>query len=183
MNHKHFIYKTRNPGFSPANSSASGFTLIELILYVSVVSFVLSALMIFALNIISSTAKSNTQQGLYATARLISERINFEIRDASAVTSVTASTLTLASATPANNPTVIDFASGAIRVKEGTGAVLPLNGTDTTVTSFAFTNYTSADGKAEHVGYTMTIETSYAGARKDYKDTVTLESSAEVRSN
>src|SRR3989344_7372816 len=65
-----------------------GFTLIELILYMALVSIVLTAIVPFAWNIIGGGVKSSAQQEVFSQARFVSERIKYEIRNASGITSV-----------------------------------------------------------------------------------------------
>ena len=62
-----------------------GFTFIEMLLYMGIVSFILTAIVSFAWSIIYLGEKNNTQQEISAAARLISERLTREIRNAQAI--------------------------------------------------------------------------------------------------
>ena len=158
-----------------------GFTFIELILYVSIVTIMLTAIIPFAWNIIGSGAKSGTQQEVFSQARFVSERLKQEIRSANGINSVSATSISLN--TPTDPTTVIDLLAGKVRIKYGAASVINLNSDGTNVTSLVFTNYTSADNKTKHIGFTLTITSNYSGSRQEYKETVTLRGSAEVRSN
>ena len=166
----------------------NGFTFLELIIYIAIITVVLSSLVRFAWSAIGNSVKSTTQQEVYASARYVSERIKYEIRNANGINEGSSTfdaspgVLSLVQTAP-DNPTVIDLSAGEVRIKQGAAAAVNLNSTDTTVTSLVFTNYSSGDNKTKHIGFTMTITSNYGSVRQEYTDTVTLRSSAEVRSN
>ena len=162
-----------------------GFTLIELILYIAIVSIVMTALIPFAWNVIEGGAKSATQQEVFSNARFISERLKYEIRNASGINSVASSSISLSTSTPSTNPTIIDLSGGNIRIKQGTGSAINLNSTDTMISSLVFTNYTSVDNKTKHIQFVFTINSNYTGSgqRQEFKESTTIEGSAEVRNN
>ncbi len=159
------------------------FTLIELILYVALTAMILLAVVPFAWTTIETGVKSSVQQEVNTNARFISERIKYEIRSASGINSVGPTSISLATATPATNPAVIDLSGGNIRIQQGVASPVALNSTNTVVNSLTFTNYTSLDTKTKHVGFVMTLAASYAPVRQEYQDSVVVASSAEVRSN
>jgi len=164
------------------SKSGAGFTFIELILYISIVTIMLSAIIPFAWSIIGSGAKSATEQEVFSQARYVSERIKYEIRQASGITNVSATSVSLTNFSP-DTTTVIDLFSEKARInKNGTGAV-NLNSDDTKVTDLTFTDYTSTDNKTKHIGFILTIEQAGSSQRQEFKETVTFRSSAEVRSN
>ena len=160
-----------------------GFTFIELILYVAILTIILSALVPFAWNAVETGVKSAVQQEVNANARYISERIKYEIRNSTGINSVAATSISLATSTPATNPTIIDLSAGNIRIKQGAGSTMNLNSANTVVNSLTFTNYTSGNNKTKHIQFVMTVAASFAAARHEYQDSVVLESSAELRSN
>lgn len=162
-----------------------GFTFIELIIYVAIVSIVMTALIPFAWNVIEGGTKSATQQEVFANARFISEKIRYEIRNSIGINSVSASSISLVTSIAGTNPTIIDLSGGNVRIKQGAGSTISLNSTDTRISSLIFTNYTSGDNKTKHIGFTLTVNANYtgAGARQEYNESTTIESSAEVRSN
>ncbi|MBI2019932.1 type II secretion system protein [Candidatus Daviesbacteria bacterium] len=160
-----------------------GFTFIEIILYVVIVSIMMAALIPFAWDVIGGASKSGAQQEVFSQARFVSERIKYEIRNASGITSVGASSISLTNFSP-DTTTVIDLSGGKIRInKNGAGAV-NLNSDDTNVTNLTFTNYTSGDNKTKHIQFSFTIDDNYGSSRQEYDVPVqTIQGSAEVRSN
>jgi len=159
-----------------------GFTFIELILYMAIVSIIVGSLVIFAWNIIGGGVKSSVEQEVYANARYVSERIKYEIRRASGITSVAPSSISLTNFSP-DTSTAIDLSSGKVRISQNGGTPVSLNSADTTVSSLVFTDYRSADNKTKHIQFTLTLTSNFAQARQEYQGSVSLESSAELRSN
>ena len=160
----------------------AGFTYIELILYIAIVSMMLVTLIPFAWNIIEGGAKSATEQEVFGNARYIGERIQYEIRNASSISTMSATSVTLIASGSAN-PTIIDLSSGNIRIKQGVAAATNLNSVDTTIPSLVFTNYTSTDTKTKHIGYAFTITDAFSSTRHEFTESTSIEGSAELRSN
>src|SRR3989338_405637 len=101
----------------------SGFTLVELLLYVSITAIILLATSGFLFMLLEARIKNQTiaeveQQGLQ-----VMQLITQTARNAEAVTSpavgTSASSLTLDVVTVVSDPTVFDLASGVIRITEG----------------------------------------------------------------
>lgn len=166
----------------PTNNQ-QGFTLIELILYIAIVTIVISTIVPFAWNIIGGGTKSNTQQEVSSNARFISERIKHEIRNASGINNLTPTSLSLANSDSSLNPTVINLSGSNIVITQGANPQVNLNSTDIKITTLTFTNYSSSDQKTKHVGFTLTVEANYPNASQEFQASTTIESSAEVRSN
>lgn len=160
-----------------------GFTLIELILYIAIITIVMSALIPFAWSIIEGGVKSGIEQEVSSQARYVSERIKYEIRNANSINSI--STLSIDLNTKTNATTVIDLAGGKVRIKYGAGGTpVNLNSNDTNITSLTFTDYRSADTKTKHIQFSFIVDDNYVGTRQEYNaPPITIDSSAELRSN
>lgn len=162
----------------------SGFTFIELILYVAILGIFLTSSVLFAWDVMYGRVKSQTHQEVIHNARLVTKRIQTEIKNASSITSATGSTLTLATADPATNPTIIDLNAGRVRIGYGSTGDCPitapcfLTSDWVTVDSLLFTDLSS--GSSENVQFTVTIIS--AADRKEWQASVTYQGSAEVRS-
>lgn len=166
-------------------SAPLGFTYLELIIYIAILVIIMTTLIPFAWNVIEGGVKNATEREVYSQGRYVSERIKYEIRNANGINSVSPTQISLSTDDPATNPTIITSASGGITIQQGAGSPIVLNSQDTTVTSLAFTNYTSSDNKTQNIQFTFTIAARYAGAgnRQEYQGSTTLEGAAEVRSN
>lgn len=182
------------PGIDFNMKNQKAFTLIELLLYVGIVSIVMSTLIAFAWNVVISGVKNTTQQEVYSQSRYLAEKIKYEIRNASTINTGTSnfgvelannssSQLSLGNSVVSNNPTIINVSGGKVMIKQGSSTAIALNSADTTVTSLIFTNYSSVDNKTKHIGFTLTVRSNTTNTRKEYINSMTLRSSAELRSN
>lgn len=171
----------------------NGFTYIELLLYMAIFSLMIGTLIPFAWGIITNGAKSTTQQEISSNARYASERIKYEMRNALDVNTATSNFgINLATdatkqlslkADGASDPTIINVLNGKIQIKKGTAAPVPLTSNDITVTDLTFTNNTSTDLKTKNISFILTLQSGFNGAGQEYKGTISLRSSAEVRTN
>lgn len=128
--------------------SKSGFTLVELLLYVSIASIMLLITSLFLATLLQSRIKNQTiaeveQQGLQ-----VMQLMTQTVRNADTINSpgsgASAATLSVNTISAGNNPTVFDFASGVIRIKEGAAAVVPLTNSHLTASSLSFSNLSRA---------------------------------------
>lgn len=170
-----------------------GFTLIEIILYIGLISLMLGTLLPFFLNTMLTRANAVVTEETNANARYLAERIKNEIRYSSGINTGTSNfgvnlasnssnQLSLVAAAP-NNPTIINVLNGKVQIKQGASSAVALNSTGTTVTDLTFTNNTSVDNKTKNITFTLTVISNYTQAKKEYTSTVTLRNSVEVRNN
>jgi type II secretory pathway pseudopilin PulG len=167
-----------------------GFTFIELILYIAIVTIILAAIIPFAWSVIGSGAKSGAQQEVSSQIRYVSERLKYEIRNASMINTsdfgvnlASDQTKQLSLTSPVNGTTLIKVtSSGVITITYG-GNMYNLNSSDIKVTNLTFTNLTASDYKAQNIQYTITFNNTYNGNRQEYSvPSVTIEGAAELRS-
>lgn len=167
--------------------NTKGFTLIELIVYVALVSIFLTGTVIFAWDIIQTRYKSRDEQKLTYASRMASRRILYEIRNASAVNSVGAQSISLANSNPSRNPTVIDKSGGRLRIGYGSSGSCPiaspcfLTPVDVNVQSLIFANMSDGGNKSANIRFELVMKTvENSISRWFYKQYAT--GSAEVRS-
>jgi prepilin-type N-terminal cleavage/methylation domain-containing protein len=160
-----------------------GFTLIELLIYIALLTIFITGAIFFAWDIIFGRVKSSVQQELNQNMRFASQRIAYEIRNASAINLVSATNLSLAQADSARNPTIISLSAGRIMIGWGssgscpTTAPCPLTSSDVAITTLTFTNLSS--GNAANVRFSITGQSS--GNRTEYQGTQTITGSGEIR--
>lgn len=165
-------------------SSSTGFTLIELLLYISIITLVVGFLVRFSWDIIEGRIKSAYQEEVFSQARFLSERIKYEIRNASGINSVTSTSISLSEFNSLTNPTVITFSSGSVTISQGSGAATALNSPTVTISNFSFTNNSSSDNKTKNISFNFTIKNSNSSVRSEYQvPSFTVEGTAEIRSN
>ena len=124
-----------------------------------------------------------TAAEVYTQARYVSERLKYEIRNATGINSVAATSISLVVSDGTKNPTVIDLSGGKVRVKWGAATAVNINSDGTNVSSLIFTDYTSGDSKTKHIGFVFTLTDNSTSVRQEYAESVSVRGSAEVRSN
>jgi Tfp pilus assembly protein PilW len=163
-----------------------GFTLVELLLYVSIGALVISGFIAFGWNFLYTRVRARTQQELNQNMRLAAERISFEIRNATSSSSIGSSSITLLASDSAHSPVVIDLSDSRIRIGAGTSGACtsssPCALTDNlvNVTNLSFTNLSSASAST-NIRFSFTISSNTGRVEYQYDQTYT--GSAELRSN
>lgn len=164
----------------------SGFTLIELILYIALVSIFISGAIFFAWDIIYGRVKSQVQQEVSQNLRLAAKRIVYEIRNAGGINSISASTISLANTDPARDPTVFDVSGGRLRIGYGSAGACPvsspceLTSNEVSVSNLSFSDL-SKGTESINIQFSITVEST--GERAEWQKSQTYSSSVELRSN
>ena len=171
------------------NLNQAGFTLIELILYIVLVTMMLGTLIPFAWNVIEGGVKVSTEQEVYSQARYVSEAIKRRVRDASSVSVCNASELYVINSVAPTNSTRFCYnaALDTLTFNQGNPpAVCPgaaanrLHSTDTIVTAFACTSYSGTG--TDNAQITLTVSDNYANTtRQEYNESINVQFSAETR--
>ncbi len=171
----------------------SGLTLIEILLYIGIVSGVLIAASTFAWNIIGSKTKSQVMLEVDANATITLERLTQLIREARDIDSSSlleanladsanaGESLTLTMRTASQNPTVIDVDNGILRILRGAGTAVALTSNLVRVSDLTFTNHTLASGKTKNLGITLSIENVNPENRQERAASIILRSAVELR--
>ena len=94
----------------------SGFTLVELLIYISLVSIFVSGAISFMLNVLSTREKVYQQQTVEQNARAAIARIAYEIRRANNIQGISSDELTLNNE---SSNTIISLISGRIQITTG----------------------------------------------------------------
>lgn len=123
-----------------------GYTLIELLLYISILGSLLLGISMYFVTSTTARAKNQSIAEVDRQGALALEYITQTIRNADSITSPTAgnsaNALTIVVPTGALSPTIFDLNSGNLRVKEGAAAQIALHNSKVQVTSLTFTNLT-----------------------------------------
>lgn len=163
---------------------SDGFTLVELLLYISISTTVLIAGSLFMASMFSARVKSQAvneveQQGV-AAMHVITEAIrNAENITAPAI-GVTSGSLTIDVITTSNDPTLFDQSLGTLRIKEGSGANIPLTNSRVTMSDLSFQNV-SRSGTPGSVQVRFTLMHANPSNRQEYQVNKTFYGSATLR--
>ena len=163
-----------------------GLTLIELIVYITIFAVAFGAIVLFALNILEDATKSRSRQEVQQNARFVMRRIKQTVRaadDLNAGASTFGShpgVLSLAMDDAGKNPTIFDFASDAVRIKEGAGLALPLTSSRVKVTNLVFRDH-SVTNRVKVIRIELTVEHINPENQNQYDVSVTLRGTAVLR--
>lgn len=167
-----------------SRTNQSGYTLIELLLYVVIVGSLLTATSIFFAATTSARVKSQTVNEVEQQGQFAMNYITRTIRNANSVTSpalgANASQLTVVVPTASLSPTVFSLSGTTLTVKEGSAAAIALTGNNVQVTSLVFKNF-SRSASAELVQIAMTLSYANTAGRNEYDYTQTFTTSVVVR--
>jgi hypothetical protein len=163
-------------------------TIIEMIVYVAILSLIATAFITMSINMLSLKSKTLSQQELSSNLRYISQKINYEIRNARTISATTANSITLTLDDSSRDPTVFDLSGGNIRMGFGSGGSCPttspcvLNSSKVNISAFSVTNMSSGDTLTQNVKYSITGNFINNTGRADFAANGSVSSSAEIRS-
>ncbi len=161
-----------------------GFTLIELLLYLGLASVMMLTLAVFFSTMLSARVKNQAIAEVEQQGVQVLEIITQAIRNADAVNSpavgASASVLSLDMFPVADDPTVFDLVSGAVRITAGAGAAVALVNSRVTVSGLAFQNL-SRSGTPGTIRITFTLSHVNPTGRNEYEYSKTFYGSASLR--
>lgn len=127
-------------------TNKEGFTLIELILYIAIISMILVGFMTFSLDVIYSGEKSEIRQTVQQNAIFSMQKILKEIRTSNDLNIGTSTfdthpgVLSLSKDTAGDDPTIFDISTGTLQIQQGVNGPYPLTADDLEVINLVFTN-------------------------------------------
>jgi Tfp pilus assembly protein PilW len=137
--------------FKKHRTQFKAFTLTEVLLYIAIVSIVLTSIVSFYAVVMSSDDRNQTVSALDQNGLQIVEYITTSIRNANSITSPipgeTSPSINLETNDAARNPTVIELNDGVIRVSEA-GVNYDLSSNYISVSDLVFKNLTPTDANS-----------------------------------
>jgi len=164
-----------------------GFTLVELIIYILVVSVILISATYYAIDVIGAQTKARSYQEVQQNARLALRRMVQEIRAAenlnegSSVFDSNPGTLSLDHTDPAKDPTIFDVSSGRLRITQGGNGPYYLTTDQAIVSDLTFENL-SVSGRNKVIKITLTLDHVNPENRSDFEASLSVYSTAVIRS-
>ena len=162
----------------------TGYTLIELLLYVAMIGILLSAVAYFFGAAAEARVKNQTVTEVDSQGTYVMDYITETIRNATSITSPTVGTsgtsLTVAVPTASLSPTIFNLSGTTLQVKEGTAAAVALTSDDMQVTSFTVKNL-SRSGTTGIVQISFTLNRVNPSGRAEYDYSRTFTTSVGVR--
>ena len=159
-------------------SKQAGFTLIELILYVTLVSIFLTAAILFAWNIIYGREKSFQQSIVDQSARIALAKISYEIRRAGDIQSLSANQLVLESE---GSTTTIEKSGSELLITSNGMGPYSLASNQVAVTNLAFTNLSSVDNSSKIISIELTLRQAQDDVPNQFIGETTIIESVELK--
>ncbi len=163
----------------------SGFTLVELLLYIATASLLLLAISSFAILLSESRIKHRTITEVEQQGQFITELISQAVRNAEAVTSPavgsSGTSLVLDVVDTANDPTSFSVSSGTLQMARGSGpTTLDLSSSAVTVSGFTVTNL-SRNNTSNSVKIEFTVTSVNPTGRNEFDFEQSFTTTATVR--
>jgi len=166
------------------NNYQKSFTLIELLLYVSIIWTVILSMAGFLFLLMQSRVKNQTIAEIEQQGIQVVQIITQVGRNAEAINSpsqgTSASSLSFDVVAAANDPTVFDLSTGTIRITEGTGSPVSLTNSRITASDLTFQNlsHPSTPGTIR-IQFTLTYNN--PSGRNEYNYNKTFYGTASLR--
>ncbi len=165
--------------------SMKGFTLVEMVLYVSLCSIFLLTLSTLLTFLLETRVRSQAIAEVNQQGSQIMNMMTQTIRNGRSIQvpsiGTSSSTLSITTAVPLRNPTIFDVSNGVMRIKEGSSTGIPLTNSRIKVTAINFQNVSSAASTEKIIRISFTIDHVNLGGRSEYTFTKTFNGSATLR--
>lgn len=163
-----------------------GFTLVEMLLYISLVSVFITAAILFLWNIVYSGVKAKTLLDVNQNLRFASKRITYEIQNSSDIVYVNNGDLCLLSQDSTMNYVRIYLNSDQLRIAWNGAAGCtnminnaPLTSNNIRVSDFQVFDLSDVSGTSKNVQFSLTVEGK--GERQEWQLERSYTGSAELR--
>lgn len=166
------------------NSRSSGFTIVELLLYISISASVLVAGSLFMATLFSGRIKHQAILEVEQQGFMLMSSITDSLRSAEFINSPTAgnsaSTLSLDVLTAGNDPTSFGLSGATAQITEGVAAPITLTNSRVTVSSLSFQNL-SRSGTPGTVRVSFTLTHVNPSNRQEYNYQKTFYGTSSLR--
>lgn len=161
--------------------SNNGFTLIELILYIALVTIFISGAIRFSWDVIYSREKAYIQRMVSQSASAAMLRISYEIRNAKTIQSISSTQLVINDGT---NDTTINYntSNKSIEITDASGGPYTLTNNQVSVTDLTFTDNSDPDTNSIGVNVNLTVTQANNTGSSQYNATTSLEQAIELNS-
>lgn len=154
----------------------SGFTLIELILYIALLSIFVTGAVLFSLDVVYGREKAFQQQVVEQSSRSTLARIAYEIRRAEKVNSLSATSITLENGA---NDTTISLVAGQVQITtEGVGPY-NLTSNQVYVDNLTFSDE-SSNANSKTIGISVTSRQAVAAVPGQFQADITISESVDL---
>lgn len=151
--------------------SNSGFTLIEVLIYMGLFVLVIGGLLLTTYAVIESSGHLQDKTVVNEEADFIIRKIDWALTNATAISCPVAGQLqiTKLGLLAGQNPLLFTFSSNNLTLKRGSASAIQLNSTDVKITSLVFTCVQSLNGKPASADTQLTLSSISASQSFDNK--------------
>lgn len=161
----------------------TGFTLIEFIIYIAIISFILVLTTGFLWDVIQGDIKETSYQEVQQNGRFVLTKIIQETKKATSINyplpGASADSLSLAMADPNLNPTLFDINQGKLRIIQGNSPSYELTTDRVIIENLQFTNL-SYPGTPGTIRVEITINHLNPEGRAEYQASIDLKSTVSL---
>jgi type II secretory pathway pseudopilin PulG len=128
-----------------------GFTIIEFIVYISILSIAIVAMGLVSINVFSVGARTNAIQEVTHNGRFVMHKIGLTINEANSLVApeTQGQSLHLTFSDPLKDPTIFDVSDGKLRITEGSGEPIELTTSKVNVDQILFKKVADNSVKVE----------------------------------
>lgn len=167
-----------------------GFTLIEMLIYTALAGIFLSGVTYFAIGLLNGQAKTLVEQEVNDNLRNAMRRIEFEIRNAQDINTLTTSDLCLKISNATYNPTRIYLSGGKVRLAWGGGSSnctsmtndQQLTSNSVIVNSITFYNFGNGT-TTKNISFKLDVSYNNSSGGQVWEKNQNYTTNAEIRSN
>lgn len=162
-----------------------GFTLLELVIYITLVVGILVTATTFAWNIVNSRTKAFAVQEVQQNGRYIMDKITQTVRGAQDITTpgtgTSGTTLEVVVRDVAKDPIIFVLSGGELSMSAAGGTTYNLHSGAITVSVLQFTNVSSTDDASRNVQVQLTLEHKNPENRSEREFSETFITTIELR--
>jgi len=167
------------------NINTRGFSLVETIIYIAILSIIVSALVVTAVSLLNTFTRLRAAQDISQASTVTLERLTRELRFANAVDTGASTlgsnpgTLVLHTVDASDTPTTVTttLSGGRVMMQMGSGALVPLTHANVTISNLTFTHVVGTETEAVRVDLTAERAVKGATSTKQYRTFVVLDAS------
>lgn len=162
-----------------------GFTILEMLLYVSICSVLLLSLSLFLTTLFGARIKHQSIADVNQQGAQVMQLLTETIRNAESIQTptvgATSPTLSVTVSDGLLSPTIFSVSSGTVMISEGGGPNILLTNSHVTVSNFLFKNISSASSSDRTIQISYTIDYKNPSGRNEYEFTKSFSGSATMR--
>jgi type II secretory pathway pseudopilin PulG len=166
------------------NNTNRAFTLIEFLIYFSILAILTLVIGSLLFQILSNRTKLATLQEINQNARMAMDQITTYVHNAQSINSPTpgqnASSLSLTFADVNKNPTLFNLSSGILQITQGGTGPVAIGTNETFITNISFTNVSYPDTPGA-IRITLSIRSASESLQQEYNHSETFYTTATIR--